>query len=221
MKKPHLIGALCAVLFTFNTISANAALVSRLSGNAAWDDELGITWLTDASLSGSQSWAGQLSWIDSLNAENSGAGHLGFNDWRLASMSVAGGLPTGIRNSSDMIDCNSSSQADCEDNELGYMYMYNLGTITDANKSGTHTIGDVTLTGIQNFYWSGTRGGPVHYWTTSYTDGVQLRYTSDYNYYGWAVRAGDVGAVPIPAALWLFGSGLLGLVGIARRKKAA
>lgn len=27
--------------------------------------------------------------------------------------------------------------------------------------------------------------------------------------------------VPIPAAAWLFGSGLLGLVGIARRKKAA
>ena len=28
-------------------------------------------------------------------------------------------------------------------------------------------------------------------------------------------------AVPIPPALWLFGSGLLGLVGIARRKKAS
>jgi len=28
-------------------------------------------------------------------------------------------------------------------------------------------------------------------------------------------------AVPIPAAVWLFGSGLLGLAGIARRKKAA
>jgi len=27
-------------------------------------------------------------------------------------------------------------------------------------------------------------------------------------------------SVPIPAALWLFGSGLLGLIGLARRKKA-
>jgi hypothetical protein len=27
-----------------------------------------------------------------------------------------------------------------------------------------------------------------------------------------------IGAVPVPAALWLFGSGLLGLVGVARRK---
>jgi hypothetical protein len=28
-------------------------------------------------------------------------------------------------------------------------------------------------------------------------------------------------AVPVPAAVWLFGSGLLGLVGIARRKQTA
>lgn len=31
---------------------------------------------------------------------------------------------------------------------------------------------------------------------------------------------GVVSAVPVPAAVWLFGSGLLGLVGVARRKKA-
>ena len=32
---------------------------------------------------------------------------------------------------------------------------------------------------------------------------------------------GQVEVVPVPAALWLFGSGLLGLIGISRRKKAA
>lgn len=31
---------------------------------------------------------------------------------------------------------------------------------------------------------------------------------------------GTVSAVPVPAAVWLFGSGLLGLVGVARRKAA-
>jgi len=30
----------------------------------------------------------------------------------------------------------------------------------------------------------------------------------------------DINAVPVPAAVWLFGSGLLGLVGVARRKLA-
>jgi hypothetical protein len=29
-----------------------------------------------------------------------------------------------------------------------------------------------------------------------------------------------VGAIPIPATMWLFGSGLIGLIGSARRKQA-
>jgi len=38
----------------------------------------------------------------------------------------------------------------------------------------------------------------------------------------WAVHDGDVGAavVPVPPAIWLFGSGLIGLIGVARRKKS-
>ena len=32
-------------------------------------------------------------------------------------------------------------------------------------------------------------------------------------------RSGDVSAVPVPAAVWLFGSGLMGLLGLARRKR--
>jgi len=33
--------------------------------------------------------------------------------------------------------------------------------------------------------------------------------------------SGSIAAVPVPAAVWLFGSGLLGLAGLARRKGAA
>ena len=36
----------------------------------------------------------------------------------------------------------------------------------------------------------------------------------------WSVT-GTASAVPVPAAVWLFGTGLLGLAGIARRRKAA
>ena len=35
-----------------------------------------------------------------------------------------------------------------------------------------------------------------------------------------SISANQVSAVPVPAAVWLFGSGLLGLVGVARRKKS-
>ena len=35
------------------------------------------------------------------------------------------------------------------------------------------------------------------------------------------VMSGDIATIPVPAAAWLFGSGFLGLIGIARRKKAA
>jgi len=36
-----------------------------------------------------------------------------------------------------------------------------------------------------------------------------------------SAKLGQVQTVPVPAAVWLFGSGLIGLAGIARRKKAA
>ena len=38
------------------------------------------------------------------------------------------------------------------------------------------------------------------------------------NEYQFYIQTMDVQAVPVPAAVWLFGSGLIGLVGVARRK---
>lgn len=38
---------------------------------------------------------------------------------------------------------------------------------------------------------------------------------------GWVSTSAELNPVPIPAAVWLFGSGLLSLIGAARRKKSA
>ncbi|MFV9616679.1 MAG: VPLPA-CTERM sorting domain-containing protein [Gammaproteobacteria bacterium] len=48
--------------------------------------------------------------------------------------------------------------------------------------------------------------------------GATATCTADYYFDNVSVTA-DVNAVPVPAAAWLFGSGLIGLVGMARRKK--
>lgn len=47
--------------------------------------------------------------------------------------------------------------------------------------------------------------------------------TTSYNSftaYTGALEIASISAVPVPAAVWLFGSGLIGLAGVARRKKA-
>ena len=33
----------------------------------------------------------------------------------------------------------------------------------------------------------------------------------------WAVRSGDVGVIPVPASIWLFGSAIMGLLGFRKR----
>ena len=38
--------------------------------------------------------------------------------------------------------------------------------------------------------------------------------------YAWTFEVEQSSVVPVPASVWLFGSGLIGLIGIARRKKA-
>jgi len=35
---------------------------------------------------------------------------------------------------------------------------------------------------------------------------------------GHSLTLTNISSVPVPAAVWLFGSGLLGLIGVARRK---
>jgi len=111
--------------------------------------------------------------------------------------------------------------------ELSNLYYNVLGNLSPYYTSGNDQPGWGLLntgpfSNIQSYYWSATEYAPftTYAWDFSTINGYQGSSNKSNSYYGWAVRSGDVSAVPVPAAMWLFGSGLLGLVGVARRKSA-
>lgn len=73
-----------------------------------------------------------------------------------------------------------------------------------------------------------TNGETSGIFDTNLTAGVGVWFTTDLditgcclNNAGQPIDMSNVGVyVPVPAAVWLFGTGLLGLVGVARRKRA-
>jgi hypothetical protein len=79
------------------------------------------------------------------------------------------------------------------------------GGISNANTTGT----------TANLYYM-TGGGAVASKTTNV-----LEATATLSASGLTLTGGSPPPVPLPAAVWLFGSGLLGLAGVARRKSKA
>jgi hypothetical protein len=92
------------------------------------------------------------------------------------------------------------------------------------SKAEIYTEGPIFPTpGWQSFSWTTTLGPDV-------AGGVTLQLKSSCGpvegcgvdaFFDNITISTDVAAVPVPAAVWLFGSGLLGLIGVARRKKTA
>jgi len=215
MNKSHLIGAICAFLFSFLTVSANAALLPRLETSpgsgvyqAYYDDQLKITWTADANINGIATWDDQVAWAAGLTIG-------GVSGWRLPSMDLNG----------DLIfeNCLSATQEECLDNEFGHLFYYGAGTILG---SGIESDSPNPFSNVQaGPYWSSTELFPgsttaaLDFFFDSSSPGQSVNLKNNPSLFAWAVRSGDVGVVPVPAAIWLFGSGFIGLLGLARRKR--
>ncbi len=190
---------LTALMLFFLVASAEAALIDRGSG-FIYDDVQDITWAQDANINGADIWDNQVAWAAGYSQTHTVYGT--FDDWR---------LPTAL-NGDGSDPC---SGAGCTGSEMGHLF----------NVDGISSSSMGLFTNLQPYsYWSGTEYAPytLNAWDFSfffYNSG-QGSSGKDYYYgYALAVRDGDVAAVPVPAAVWLFGSAL-GLLGWVRRRAA-
>jgi len=208
--------------------SANSALVERLGGLAYYDDVADLTWLADANYAQTSGYDadGKMTWADA-NAWAAGLDVAGVTGWRLAAVTDTG--TSGCNFAFSGTDCGYNT--DTSTGEMTALFHDTLGNVPYADTAGNYDqpSWDPSNTGpfsnIQqdDFYWSSTVYANDYYaWRFSFYYGIQDFEAKDSSFktnYAWAVQSGDVSAVPVPAAAWLFGSGLLGLIGIARRKK--
>lgn len=212
---------LATALFLGITLSAQAALISRLDGQAIYDTDRDITWLADANLAASNSfgiggidanggmdWNTANAWIAALNASN----HLGVSDWRLpftpeldASCSDYPVYSTGMG---------------CRGSELGHLYYDELGGEPYVGIGAADPFVNLQGDPFPWFFWS-TAGAQDDgdAWYFSFRHGGQSLTTMDrLDKHVWVVRDGDIGEIPVPAAGWLLGTAL-GVVGALRRRQ--
>lgn len=230
MKKITLLTTAIALSCAVNV--AHGALYYRGNG-MVYDSTLNVTWLQDANYAatidlqalypnwvapdGGMNFSRARSWVGGLS-------YGGYDDWRLPK-DLAG-------NDSEMLSLyrqlgNISSY---DTNSTTYSSWVNTSftdattgnTVSFINVPHTPSLGNEESDWVR--YW--LQDGPVEYWgnmgpaTTSFL-GLMGREWFDPTYESnlvWAVRDGDVSQVPVPAAGWLLGSGLAGLI-VARRHR--
>ena len=105
--------------------------------------------------------------------------------------------------------------------QLTTQFSTNLGVAAGSSIAVSHNASYALFTNVQSFmYWSGSEFEPdpsQRAWIFNTTQGLQDYSYKGTQFYAWAVRPGDVAAVPVPGAFWLFGSAMVGLMGLKRR----
>lgn len=218
--------------------STDAALIDR-GGGLIYDDVLNVTWLQNANygagssfdngasaVDGKMTWENAVRWADQLVFSDS-IRNVKWSDWRLPSIKPASppsfNLVWSLIGTTD-VGYNITSP----NSELMHMYHISLGNIGAYKLDGNPRYNPGDNWGLVNkgpflnlysaMYWPESE---IHYSNGilifNMVGGSQANWKMTDEAYAWAVRDGDVAAVPIPAAAWLLGAGLIGVVGLRRK----
>jgi hypothetical protein len=211
---------------------AGAALFDRGNG-LIFDSTLNVTWQQNANLGstntfglpvqsnstytiladGSMNWPGARMWIDAMNAAN----YLGYSDWRLPKIDSTFGFNFNL-------SYDGSTDAGYNvintRNELAYLFYGSLGNLgqfdIQGNPNPPHNLNAGPFTNLQQArYWTGTQLplflGPNQAFTFAIGSGLKdwdSKFSPFYSTFAWAVRDGDVTAVPEAPTLILLFAGL-------------
>jgi hypothetical protein len=196
---------------------------------AFYDLQLDLTWLRDAGAGGLRPWADAVDWAASLDL-------YGLADWRLPFINPVNGSSYDIRFSNNGTADGGTAKTGIgwgTASELGHLFYVTLANISyyrpidehpdqlvgpQAGYGPVNTAGFVGLGDL--IFWSGSEYVPgLNAWGFGFDLGFQIRDSESVSYSAWAVHDGDpLAPVPVPAAVWLLASALVGIGAQSRRR---